>query len=74
MNNQLLKQFYEFQGQREAVKEFMINCLKELAIEKTFNGHDTTGIKEARDTINKMFDKLEEDYGIIEITYPSNSR
>jgi len=72
--NQLLKNFYENKNQREAVKTFLIENLKELAVERTFEGKDVTGIKEAHDSINKAFDKLAETYGIIESTEINNSR
>ncbi len=74
MKNQLLKQFYDNEGQREAVKVFMLEVLKELAVEKTFTGHPITGIKEAHELVNKMFDKLAELYAIIDPPITHNSR
>lgn len=74
MDKQLLKQFYEFKGQREAVRHFMIETLKEIAIERAFDGKDVNGIPEARLCIEKMFDHLEELYGIIEKPVVNNSR
>jgi hypothetical protein len=52
----------------------MIEVLKELAVDKTFNGKETSGIKDARDCIEKAFDKLGEMFGIIEKSIISNSR
>jgi hypothetical protein len=40
----------------------MIDTLKELAVDKTFDGKDTSGIKDARDLIEIMFDTLEQKY------------
>ena len=74
MDKQLLKQFYEFKGQREAVRYFMIETLKEIAIERAFDGKDVSGIPEARLCIENMFDRLEELYGIIEKPVVNNSR
>jgi hypothetical protein len=56
--NQHLIAFYNNQGQRETVKLFLIEVLKEIAVEKSFEGEPVTGIKEAKDTIDKAFDKL----------------
>ncbi len=72
--NQLLKSFYNNENQREAVKTFLIESLKELAVEMTFDGKDVTGIKEAHDAINKAFDSLAETYGIIDPPVINNSR
>ena len=71
---QSLKLFYDNVTEREAVREFLIESLREIAIEKTFDGEDVTGIKEARQTIDKMFDKLDELYGIKSAIIMSNSR
>lgn len=46
----------------EAVKDFAQEHLKLLAIEKSFKGEDTLGIKEAKTIIDKMFDTIEETY------------
>jgi len=71
---QSLKLFYDNIQEREAVKAFLIDCLKELAVEKTFDGEDVSGIKEARQNIERAFDRLDEMYGKIETSKPSNSR
>lgn len=72
MNPLLL--FYNNETQREAVRNFMVETLAEMAVEKAFEGTDTKGMQEARECINKMFDKLEELYGIIEKPKEINSR
>lgn len=61
----ILRQFYNNQSEREALKAFMVEVLKEIAVEKTFNGESVEGIKEAHELIGKMFDTLEVKYGII---------
>jgi hypothetical protein len=71
---QNLKQFYDNETQREEVKAFMVMCLEEMAVDKTFAGDDVTGIKEARDLIDKTFDKLAELYGTIPKITSTNSR
>lgn len=69
-----LKQFYDDEGQREAVREFMIEVLGEMAIERAFDGKPTVGIQEARELVEKTFNKLAEKYGKIEKPIISNSR
>jgi hypothetical protein len=55
--------FYKNTIEREAVKEFLVEQLKHMAVEKTFDGLDVTGIKEARNLIELAFDELEALYG-----------
>jgi len=70
----LLKQFNTNESEKEAVKVFLIETLGVMAIEKTFNGETTTGIKDARELIDKMFDKLDELYPITKEPVEINSR
>ena len=58
----LLRQFYLNEHEREAVKEFMIQVLKERAVDKVFNKKAIAGVYEARELIDEMFNKLEELY------------
>lgn len=69
-----LNVFYQNETQREAVKEFMVDTLKQIAVEKTFNGESVEGIMEAHDLIERSFNRLEELYGIIKPPVISNSR
>lgn len=62
MNNHL-KTFYDNELQREAVKEFMIECVKELAISKAFNGESTQHIADCKHVVENTFIKLKEIYG-----------
>lgn len=59
MNN-TLRVFYNNENERETVKLFMIEALKELAWEASFKGESTEGISDARKMIDKMFSKLED--------------
>ena len=72
--NQTLKQFYDNENGREAVKLFMVEQLREMAVEQVFNKKAIAGIYEARKVIDKTFDKLAELYGKIEEPIISNSR
>ena len=72
MNN-ILQQFYNNETQRETIHSFLIEILKELAIDKTFKGEDVKGIKEAKEAIEKAFDRLDELYKVKEASI-SNSR
>lgn len=69
-----LKTFYDNFAEREAVKEFLIDSLKDLAVERAFEGKGVVGIAEANDTILKAFDLLEEKYGIISKDVIPNSK
>lgn len=58
----ILRQFYNNETQREVVKGFLIDTLKQIAIDRTFNSKDTGGISDAKECIDNAFDKLEELY------------
>ncbi len=58
-----LKTFYENQIQREAVKEFMIQCLNELAVERVMNREDVSSLADAKDVVSLAFIRLREIYG-----------
>jgi hypothetical protein len=57
-----LQTFYNNEPQRKAVEEFLVQVLKDLTIEKAFEGRDTAGIAEARTAIDTMFHRLSELY------------
>ncbi len=69
-----LQLFYNNENEREAVKAFMIKVLRELSADAALEGEDTKGFKEAKDMVDKMFDKLDELYGIIKEPANQNSR
>lgn len=69
-----LQVFYLNETQRDAVHNFMVEVLKEITVEKAFDGEDVSGIREARALVEKVFDKLEEKYGIIEPPIIANSK
>ncbi len=66
--------FYRNPSEREAVKAFMIETLAQMAVDKAFNREDVNGIADARDLIDKTFQKLGEKYGKIEEPVIHNSR
>jgi proline dehydrogenase len=70
----LLGNFYRDSATRETLREFMLQTLGDIAIEKTFNGQNVGGIKEAKELVDRIFDKLEDAYGKIEKPIISNSR
>ncbi len=74
INPAYLKNFYENESMRETVKSFMVDVLKEIAVQKTFDGEETTGIKDARELVDKTFDKLKELYGKIDTPNPISPR
>lgn len=69
-----LKLFYENEKQRETVKLFMQEQLRELAADMAIEGESVTGIPETNRLITRMFDKLDEMYGRIEVITEHNSR
>ena len=72
--NPSLKTFQDNEVQREAVREFMIAALGNIAVERAFEGKSTSGIQEARECVEKTFDKLAELYGTVKPTVITNSR
>jgi hypothetical protein len=69
-----LQTFYNNQSERDAVMAFLIDSLKEVAVEKAFEGASVVGIREANDAIRAAFDKLGEIYGKIDEPTITNSR
>lgn len=69
----ILHQFYLQQEMREAVKEFIINHLKELTINKAFAGESTDGISEAKNALQNAFKQLDDTYGVKKETKATNS-
>lgn len=54
--------FYRDETMRDAVKDFMVAQLEQMAIDRTFNKEDITGIAEAKELVDKTFSKLKELY------------
>ena len=69
-----LRIFYENEVMREDVRAYMVDTLKEIAVERTFNGEETKGIKDAHELIDRMFDRLDQEYGKIQVITQSNAR
>ena len=69
-----LENFYRNTFERDAVKEFMIDTLKEITVEKAFEGFPVDGIQDCRELIDTMFNKLDDIYGIIKEKPISNSK
>lgn len=66
MDPDALRQFYEQETIRKAVKDYMHELLDEFALQAVYSEDDdstTWGYPEARKTINKLFATLEERYG-----------
>lgn len=63
MNETFLNQFYNDEHTREAVKQFLIDQLDKLALERVYSGEDVKGIADAKETIEKSFIELKELYG-----------
>ena len=73
MPNNLLGQFYNDEHTREAVKDFLVSNLEDMAIERVFSKKDISGIADAKDVIEKAFIKLSEIYSPVEKTKVENN-
>lgn len=69
-----LRNFYNNTHEREAVRSFMVDVLKEIAVERSFTGESVVGIKEANEMIERVFNELEQKYGKIQEPIITNSR
>lgn len=69
---EVLHKFYIQEEMRNAVKEYILNHLKEITIKKAFNGESTEGICEAKNTLSNAFKQLDDTYGIREETKATN--
>ena len=58
-----IQEFYRHEVMRETVKQFFIETLQDMAVEKTFAGEETHGIKDAKDCIDKSFERLDNEFG-----------
>lgn len=59
----MLNRFYADKEIYNAVRDFLNEHLKDLAVKKTFNGEQVTGIKEAKDAIDNAFRQMEKEFG-----------
>jgi hypothetical protein len=57
---QILSEFYQDEGTREAVRQYFLNTLDRLALEKVYAKEDTQGIADARHAIETAFDDLDD--------------
>jgi hypothetical protein len=68
-----LHKFYIDQEIRDAVKEYLVNHLKEITIKKAFNGESTEGILEAKNAIQNAFKQLDDTFGTKQETKALNT-
>lgn len=72
MNPLLL--FYNNETEREAVHTFLIQTLKDIAVERAFQGQDIGGIADAAELIETAFKKLDDEYGKVATPKVTDSR
>lgn len=60
--------FYNNEVEREAVRAFLMENLRELAVIRAFSGKEVTGIAEAKTVIDAAFSRLEEKFKPKKIT------
>lgn len=58
-----LHRFFQDKEIHDGVKTFLLEHLKQVAVDKAFEGSDTTGIKEAKLAIDNAFNQLEKEFG-----------
>jgi len=58
-----LHRFFQDKELHDGVKAFLLEHLKQVAVNKAFAGSDTNGIKEAKLAIDNAFNQLEKDFG-----------
>lgn len=61
--NPILKTFYDNENQRETVKEFMLECLNQLAIQRVMKRESTLSLADAKEVVEQSFIRLKEIYG-----------
>ena len=69
-----LKLFYDNVHEREAVRAFFVEQLREMAADMALEGESVNGIKDANTLITRCFDTLDQRYGKIETIKEQNSR
>ncbi len=62
MNEEALRQFYSNKIELEAVKEYLLQTLNKVALEKLFKGEDAKPVAEARFVVETAFSNLKEMY------------
>lgn len=72
--NPALRNFHDNENLREAVKAFLIESLKQMAVERVFEKQSTSGIYEGKKAIEYAFNKLDEMYATIPKASIINSR
>ncbi len=61
---QILRSFNGDVQTKEAFAQFVFDVINEEALEKMYRGLDVSHIKDAKELIEKAFDKLEDLYGL----------
>lgn len=59
----ILKRFYMDESTREAVLAYLLDCIKQKAVERVLKRGDTNGIADASDIITEAFIGLKEEFG-----------
>jgi hypothetical protein len=59
MNKEELKKIQENSQQRDSLKEFMIEILEKITVDRVFKNESVAGIPEAKILIDKVFSELD---------------
>ena len=68
----MIQDFYRNQVMRDAVKQYIDDCFVKEAVEKMFNREDVTHIADAKELLDKAFDRMEMDFGVKKVGNNNN--
>jgi len=74
MSRELIQKFHADFQVKGAVKEYLTNYLRDIAVKRAFAGEDTTGIREANLVIEKAFKDLDIQFSVKERKAPRSTR
>jgi hypothetical protein len=58
----MLEKFYRDKEMRETVRAYLLQYLERRAVELVFQGKDTSGITQAKSTLDEAFENLETEF------------
>ena len=74
MSKELIQKFHADFQVKGAVKEYLKNYLRDIAVKRAFAGEDTAGIREANLIIEKAFKDLDIQFSPKERKIPRSTR
>lgn len=68
-----VKDFYTNVAMREAVRNYIMDCIEKEAIEMVFDRKDVSHVADAKELLSKAFERMEADFGAKPKTINLNS-